>query len=440
MTPRTSDVSQRGINASAEATSYFAAVIELNERLWSPEDPEGNIVMSIAENRLTVDLIKDKLQSKLSFPDSVFFYDNAAGSAKMKAALVGLLQHTFMKGLKLHPDNVTVSSGCGAVISNLIYCVTQPGEGIAIPAPYYPAFDFDLTCKNDAVPVAVHLSASDQPYDQQLQTASGTVYSEQHLLQMLKWCVQNKIHMISDEIYANSIFKPDCQFTSMAVLASRAEEHGLDPEDVKSYVHVTFGLSKDWCASGLRVGCLWTLNARLQAALQNVNAFYGVSGIAQHMIAEMLEDLSFVDKYLKENKRRLGSAYGTLAGALTKAGIKFTPAAGSVFCWVDLRSALSQPTWKAERQLWEEGFVQRCGFIITPGQASHASEPGFFRICYAIVDRETILQLVQRLVGFITKSDAERQQVPLWINKASMQKAKQEIEADPTQPAKPAFE
>ncbi len=53
--------------------------------------------MSIAENRLTVDLIKDKLQSKLSFPDSVFFYDNTAGSAKMKAAVIGLLQHTFMK-------------------------------------------------------------------------------------------------------------------------------------------------------------------------------------------------------------------------------------------------------------------------------------------------------------------------------------------------------
>lgn len=52
------------------------------------------------------------------------------------------------QGLKLHPDNVTVSSGCGAVISNLIYCVTQPGEGIAIPAPYYPAFDFDLTVRH----------------------------------------------------------------------------------------------------------------------------------------------------------------------------------------------------------------------------------------------------------------------------------------------------
>ena len=57
-------------------------------------------------------------------------------------------------------------------------------------------------------------------------------------------------------------------------------------------------------------------------------------------------------------------------GALTKAGIKFTPAVASVFCWVDLRSALPEATWEAERQLWEEGFVQRCGFIITPGANS----------------------------------------------------------------------
>ena len=100
----------------------------------------------------------------------------------------------------------------------------------------------------------------------------------------------------------------------MAVLASQAEEHGLHPEDVQSYVHVIFGMSKDWCASGLRVGCMWTQNTRLQAALQNMNAFCGVSGIAQHMIAEMLEDLSFVDRYLEENARRLGGAYETLAG------------------------------------------------------------------------------------------------------------------------------
>lgn len=125
---------------------------------------------------------------------------------------------------------------------------------------------------------------------------------------MTLWC--------SDEIYANSIFKPDNQFTSVAVLAAQAQQHGLDQEDVKSYVHVMFGLSKDWCASGVRVGCLWTLNAPVQAASQNLSYFCGVSGIAQHMLAEMLEDTAFVEAYLKENVRRLGAAYDTLAGRL----------------------------------------------------------------------------------------------------------------------------
>ena len=53
--------------------------------------------MSIAENRLTVDLIRQKLQTSRDIPDNYFFYDNMTGSQKLKLALLGLLQHTFMK-------------------------------------------------------------------------------------------------------------------------------------------------------------------------------------------------------------------------------------------------------------------------------------------------------------------------------------------------------
>lgn len=100
----------------------------------------------------------------------------------------------------------------------------------------------------------------------------------------------------------------------MAVLACSPQEHGLPSADVQSYVHVMFGLSKDWCASGLRVGCLWTLNEPVQSAIQNLSYFCGVSGLAQHMLADMLEDTAFVRKYVKENLSRLGAAYDTLAG------------------------------------------------------------------------------------------------------------------------------
>ena len=33
--------------------------------------------------------------------------------------------------------------------------------------------------------------------------------------------------------------------------------------DVDTYVHLVYGLSKDWCASGLRVGLLYSRNASL---------------------------------------------------------------------------------------------------------------------------------------------------------------------------------
>lgn len=61
--------------------------------------------MSIAENRLTVDLIKEKLQRQHTFPDSVFFYDNMTGSVRLKAAMLAMVHSTFMQ---VEPQHSTV--------------------------------------------------------------------------------------------------------------------------------------------------------------------------------------------------------------------------------------------------------------------------------------------------------------------------------------------
>lgn len=53
--------------------------------------------MSIAENRLTVDLIKEKLQCQHEFPDSIFYYDNMTGTDRLKAAMLTLVHSTFMQ-------------------------------------------------------------------------------------------------------------------------------------------------------------------------------------------------------------------------------------------------------------------------------------------------------------------------------------------------------
>lgn len=36
-------------------------------------------------------------------------------------------------------------SFCSAILDNLFYIICDEGEGVLIPAPYYPAFDNDLT-------------------------------------------------------------------------------------------------------------------------------------------------------------------------------------------------------------------------------------------------------------------------------------------------------
>ena len=66
----------------------------------SHEDPEGAVVVAVAENRLTSSLLTAKLLSLRDFPEESYKYQPPRGSMRLRAALVSYLQHTFMKVLK----------------------------------------------------------------------------------------------------------------------------------------------------------------------------------------------------------------------------------------------------------------------------------------------------------------------------------------------------
>ena len=218
----------------------------------------------------------------------------------------------------------------------------------------------------------------------------------------------------SDEIYALSIYKPQAvPFTSALDLAQRlvrgaSEDGGRGPTQaaVDSFVHLVYGLSKDWCASGLRVGLLHSRNKPLAQALNSLCAFASVSNHTQHVLTEVLSDDAWVESFLAGNAAALGRSYDALSASLDAARIPFTPAVAGMFVWVDMRGWLpaGAPGWAGERELWA-ALCDECKVILTPGEACHAPEPGFFRLCFAWVPVEALQQAVERLRAFAASRD-----------------------------------
>jgi aspartate/methionine/tyrosine aminotransferase len=83
-----------------------------------------------------------------------------------------------------------------------------------------------------------------------------------------RFCGSNNIHLISDEIFAMSVYENPrashaTPFTSVI---------SLDLNDViaPNLVHVAYGVGKDFCASGLRIGVLFSRNDGIIAAVSSI--------------------------------------------------------------------------------------------------------------------------------------------------------------------------
>ncbi len=106
-----------------------------------------------------------------------FSYPHPRGTPRLREAFAGYLESTFMKvrstrpqengagkslpppdadqplqGVAVNAEHVACLVGCGAILDVLFHSITAAGDGVLIPAPYYPAFPNDLEVRRSAVP------------------------------------------------------------------------------------------------------------------------------------------------------------------------------------------------------------------------------------------------------------------------------------------------
>jgi aspartate/methionine/tyrosine aminotransferase len=168
------------------------------------------------------------------------------------------------------------------------------------------------------------------------------------------------------------------------------------------YIHFVWSFSKDFGGSGLRVGCLYTQNASVLAAIATTNDTMMASNLTQYAFQQLLLDRSFLNSFLKLNSERLYESYCYIKNKCTELHIPLVePVKGGIFVYADFRY-YEIKTFEDER-IFFEVLAEKVGVILTSGESCACPFPGFFRICYAFVPLSTLKVAMSRLSEYLVK-------------------------------------
>ena len=431
------DLSVRGESLLTPTLPYISGYLKCLQDHCDPyTNPRGYIPLCVSENKLVVELLGIRLMqietASRAFSDSsVYCYNNTLGLPGAREALAYFLaKHflfpeqtnmSFLDALSyISPELVCYGSGASSLVSHLALCLAERGDAVLIPAPYYAAFDVDLKIIAGCIAVPVHCSGdpSKGPSTRDLEDAAvaaelkgmrcrillvtnptnplGTIYSPEVMKETIEWARSRDMHTICDEIYALSTHEG--QFESIL----RTLDNQLGDN-----IHHIWALSKDFGASGFRMGTLYTQNQRLLQSLANLNIFSGVSHPMQMIIAELFLDDNWVFDFLHLARQKIRSSYDLCTRMLEEMVIPFFPARAGLFVYADFSSLLPEPTAEGEAK-FTSLLLDAARIIMTPGLAQHDQKPGMFRICYCFVSPELLSIAMQRLDNVIVKIRTHR--------------------------------
>lgn len=273
--------------------------------------------------------------------------DGSVGSNELRAAVAAFINTYFSPTKALESQSVSVLNGVSSVIDSLAWCICDEGEGILIGRPLYVGFVSDLENRAKVKPIYVDFGDVDvlglqaiACYEHALQEAAsqgvavkalllcnphnplGQCYPSDVLNEYLAFCSRHNIHLISDEVYAMSVFS----HRNKVIPTPFCSVLALDYEDLIDpfLLHVLYGMSKDFCSNGLRIGAFVSpQNAKLHKAMRAVSKFAWSSSLADAAWSRLLSDNVFLDGYLPLLTERLTKAYELCTGLLDSMGVHY---------------------------------------------------------------------------------------------------------------------
>ena len=156
-------------------------------------------------------------------------------------------------------DEIVVSSGAKHSITNTLLALTNPGDEILVPKPYWVSYPEMIKLVN-AVPVFIDTDKANDfkltrdilekyitPKTKMLflnnpSNPTGAIYTKEELIDIANVCLENNIYILADEIYERIHYNDN--FTSISSLG----------EGIKNISIIVNGFSKSASMTGLRIG------------------------------------------------------------------------------------------------------------------------------------------------------------------------------------------
>ena len=214
----------------------------------------------------------------------------------------------------------------------------------------------------------------------------------------MKFCQKHQIHLISDEVYGCSIFDSGEEDVVPFTSALSIDAVGIIDRNL---LHVTYAMSKDFGAAGLRLGALITRNEELMKALVAVVRFHSPSGVSIAIGTAMLEDREWCRSFITTSRQRIAEAYKFVTGRLRDMGVPYLRGGNAgFFVWIDLSAYLPPERDGLLQQEREFALAQRfvdVGVFLHPGE-EHSLVPGWFRMVYTM-ERSIVDEGLKRSVN-----------------------------------------
>jgi aspartate/methionine/tyrosine aminotransferase len=332
-------------------------------------------------------------------------YTPAGGLPALKEALV--IKTERDSKWRPDPSQILITNGGKHAVYNSCAVLLNPGDEVILPAPYWTTYPESIALAGGkTVPVMTDISNEFRVTVEQLEAVktnrtkalmfvspsnpTGAVYPREEMEAIGKWCLENNVWVIADEIYEH--------------LTYDGHEHhsirSLIPELADTCLIVN-GVAKTYAMTGWRVGWMLGPEDAIKAAtnLQS-HATSNVANVSQQAaLAAVAGDLSAVQEMRSAFDRRRQ----TMTQMLKEIeGIKVIPPQGAFYAYPDLTAFLGKDINGEVAQTTSElaGIIlDQAQVAIVPGEAF--GTPGYARLSFALGD-EDLKEGIERIADLLS--------------------------------------